>query len=128
MRKLLGIVLMMVAMAALARTQSITVANPNKPIVVRSDTPQVTITLPANRTTGYSWFIGSYDKNLVQPVSHQYKELQRNVPGAPGESVWTFHILKAAFTAPHAIRIKMVYRRPWESANARTKVITIITR
>ena len=128
MRRVLFILLMNVAIIAVARTQSALIANLSKPIAVKSDAPLVTIALPANRTTGYSWFIGYYDKTLIQPVSHHYEVLQRNIPGAPGESIWTFRVLKKAFVVPHVMKIKMFYRRPWESENARTKMITIITR
>ncbi|MCB1827127.1 MAG: protease inhibitor I42 family protein [Coxiellaceae bacterium] len=109
---------------ALASVQS---SDYNKPIMVKSSMPQVTVTLPGNKTTGYSWFLESYDATYIRPMKQQYKAPQQDIPGAPGESVWTFRILDTAFEVPRILRVKMVYGRPWDLADARTKIITIIT-
>jgi len=122
---LTGFIALNIVFVASATTQS---SDYNKPILVKSSKPTVTISLVGNKTTGYSWFLKSYDQDLVQPLKYKYVAPQNKMPGAPGESVWTFRIREFAFSVPQIIKIKMLYARPWDlTESPRTKVITIIT-
>ena len=90
----------------------------DKPFVmVSSQKNSFTIKLKSNATTGYTWFLSSYDKSLVQPVSHQYQHATSQLVGAPGYELWTFKLKPEAFHVPHVTMINFVYSRPWENGD-----------
>lgn len=95
-------------------------------ITVSSQT--FTLALPANPTTGYSWFIKSYDSNLLNVVGHRYINQNNKMIGAGGTEMWTFHLNEQAFSAPHLILISMRYARPFDVNDGTDKVITVMTR
>jgi inhibitor of cysteine peptidase len=70
-----------------------------------------TITLPANRTTGYSWQIGEFTPGIVKLIGEDYKlaENSRGLVGAGGEQIWTFEAVSAG-----KVTIHFEYARPWE--------------
>lgn len=112
---------------AFAKTVNLQASDHNKPILVKSSAPEVMISLPSNRTTGYSWFLLSYNSNHIEPVRKKFNAPTSTMLGAPGESVWTFRVLDPAFLVPQVTKITMIYARPWDLSDARKKVITIIT-
>lgn len=114
------------AIPAIAKTKFKS-SDEGKPILVKANKPEVTISLPANRTTGYAWFLSSYNKNLVQPLHYKYSAPKGNKPGAPGVSIWTFRVLNTAFVVPQILKIKFVYCRPWIAKKANKKTVTLIT-
>ena len=94
-------------------------------------TQNYTVKLPSNATTGYSWFIKSYDSNWLTLQSHQYVAPQTNRVGAGGYEIWVFAPTHA-FKAPHAIPVTFVYARSWEltsgtAKNLQTKTVNIVT-
>ncbi len=97
----------------------------NKPIQVTLNQHTVTFVLPSNRSTGYAWFLAAYDHKLIQPIRAHYKAPKNTIPGAPGRVVWTFRIKKIA-RVPQITEIKMVYARPWDISDARTKIIHLM--
>jgi len=70
----------------------------------------LTVTLGSNPTTGFMWseFAEISDGSVIKQVSHMFAGPGTNVPGAPGEEVWTFKALKKGTTT-----ISMEYSRPW---------------
>jgi inhibitor of cysteine peptidase len=70
-----------------------------------------TVTLPANRTTGYSWQIGEFTPGIVKMISEDYTlaENTRGLVGAGGEQIWTFEAVNAG-----EVTIHFEYARPWE--------------
>ena len=71
-----------------------------------------TITLPANRTTGYSWALE--DPLAASVLAHRtkrYVQSTTGLAGAPGIEIWTF----AAVGHGKAL-ISMKYARPWEKS------------
>src|SRR5688500_6563929 len=71
-------------------------------ILVTVKSPEFSIQLKSNPTTGYSWYLREYDSNLVAPVKHQFQaNNEKKLIGAPGFEVWTFKMKPAAFIVPH---------------------------
>lgn len=86
--------------------------DPNKAIQVAQKSPQFSLTLRSNPTTGYSWFLVGYDHNLITPISRRFKPDTSKV-GAPGKDIWTFKVKQQAFVVPQATQITLQYFRPW---------------
>jgi inhibitor of cysteine peptidase len=93
-------------------------------ITVIGTKPQFVIKLKSNPTTGYSWYLRSYDTNLITPVKHEYEPpADKNLVGAGGYEIWTFHVKSTAFIVPQQTMVRFVYDRPWESVDQATQVV-----
>lgn len=72
----------------------------------------LTVSLPANRTTGYSWHAAGHITGVLslegQPVYHANPEATGRM-GAGGKTTWTYRAI-----SPGEARIRMEYRRPFE--------------
>jgi len=69
-----------------------------------------TITLEANKTTGYEWqFAKPLDESMVHLVSSDYLVEKTELVGVGGKQVWVFKAQKAGETA-----ISFKYVRSWE--------------
>jgi len=91
--------------------------------VVQANQPEFSIKLKSNPTTGYSWYLRSYDANLVQPVKHVYEApANKKLIGASGYEIWTFRVKANGFLVPMQTAIRFVYTRPWE-ANGQAKQV-----
>jgi len=84
-------------------------------ILVKPESPEFTVQLKSNATTGYEWFLRSYDNHVITPVSHHYQRPTSQLVGAPGFEVWTFRVKAEGFTVPQVTYIRFVYARPWEA-------------
>lgn len=76
------------------------------------DTNQVLVlTLPANPSTGYGWYVASIDSNvLVQSGDRENaQETANRKVGQPGNQVFRFVGVSAGST-----KIKLEYKRQWE--------------
>lgn len=89
-------------------------SNPNKPILTSPSAPEVTLKLESNPTTGYSWFLVSYDHQLLSPVSHHYVPVHNGLVGVPGYELWRFKVNPQAFSVPQVTEITLHYARSWE--------------
>lgn len=88
----------------------------DKKIIQTKNQPEFMIQLQSNPTTGYSWFLKSYDKNYIRVIRHAFvSSYGRRLIGGGGVEQWTFQLTPEAFSAPHLLTIKLVYERPWES-------------
>ncbi|MEO8400272.1 MAG: protease inhibitor I42 family protein, partial [Gammaproteobacteria bacterium] len=84
--------------------------------------------LKSNPTTGYSWFLRSFDSNLIQPVRHNFEApTGKKLMGAPGYDIWTFHVKPAGFTVPQETVIRFIYARPWNSSDQTRQVVFTVT-
>lgn len=91
-----------------------------------TQTATVTITLKANATTGYQWYAGKYDHQVLKLVKYHYDTGNSKLMGAPGKAEFTFAIQPNFRTAPQVTQINFYYQRPWEhSGVAQHKVIMI---
>ena len=70
-----------------------------------------TIDLPANRTTGYDWSVGSTSGNIIKLLSSTYSQRphRHGLVGAPGLHMFAFKALRTGTEVVH-----FVYKRPWE--------------
>lgn len=84
--------------------------------------PTFIIKLNSNPTTGYSWALRSYDKNLLTPINHLYQAPQNTkLIGAPGYELWTFKLKPTA--SAQSTTVEFVYRRPWEKQPPVSKTV-----
>jgi len=82
-----------------------------KPIVAHAGST-FTITLPANRTTGYSWALEDpLNASILAARGKRYVAPSTTVMGAPGAEVWTFAAIAHGKTL-----ISLKYARPWEKS------------
>lgn len=100
----------------------------DKPIIVSAKSPTFTIKIPSNPSTGYSWFLKSYNHELLKPKNYHYNPANNNTAGAPGISEWIFEADNNAFNVPQVATIVLQYMRPWEAKAIKTKTITVVFR
>lgn len=99
----------------------------NKAITLEKNQTEFTIKLPSNPTTGYSWFLKSYDSSLVQPLEHEFIGPKESRIGAGGTEIWRFRPTQKAFQVPQFIQLTFVYAQPWNIKSAEEKVVTVVT-
>lgn len=93
----------------------------NKPFILTADNPTVTITLPSNPTTGFTWSIQKYDTNLLKLVSQKYTPPNTRLMGAPGIQQYTFQAIKTGFTVTQVGHVVLKYARQWTTVGATPK-------
>jgi predicted secreted protein len=72
---------------------------------------QFSITLTANRTTGYIWRLAApLDPAMLKKISEEYHAADSGAVGAPGEEVWTFEAVGKG-----AVQLNFEYVRPFEN-------------
>lgn len=96
--------------------------------VIKQSQPIYTLHLPANPTTGYSWFLVSYPEKDMQVLKHIYLAPNAKQVGAGGYDVWQFKAKASAFTVPRVFEIKMMYARSWMiSKDTPVKTFYVVT-
>lgn len=80
---------------------------------------RIIVALPGNPSTGYQWTISETDESLLKPGGSSFQP-DRDLPGSGGE-------YRFAFTAvgPGPVRLRLIYKRAWETAVADTFEVTI---
>jgi len=101
-------------------------SDPAKTIIVTPKTPQFTITLASNPTTGYSWLLYHYNPFLVQIVKHVYRPPTSTLVGAGGTDIWIFKLKPAAFAAPQITKISLIHARPWNVKDNPSKITFMV--
>ncbi len=102
--------------------EKIDFTDPNKAISVSSSSPEVTLKIKSNPTTGYSWFLMDYDHDVLKPISREYVAPEKNLVGASGYEVWHFKVNASAFVVPQMTHITLQYARPWVAPTADRKL------
>jgi predicted secreted protein len=126
MKKLLSLLLLAVAPVYAAAQQAYT--DLNKPILVKANKPYFSIRLKANPTTGFNWLYDADNSSwYVTAVSEKYYPPVTKLVGAPGYSIWTFHVMPSALRVPSKLTVTLLYARPWDISGASKQSITIIT-
>ena len=104
-------------------------AAPAAPQSIRLSNNQqsVDISLPANGTTGYQWFVTSYDHDLLSLNNYRYDpSTNSKLVGAPGKAVFTFTIDPRFYDAPQLTTIQLSYQQPWSpNQTASTATVTL---
>ena len=108
-------------------TKTVPSPNTKKTIILKNNQKTFSITMNANRKTGYQWYIKKYQKKLITPVSAEYRAPKNMRPGAGGHSVWTFNINPDAFVVPRIMKIGFMYARAWNLNKADKVHYYIIT-
>ncbi|PIZ03400.1 MAG: hypothetical protein COY58_09570 [Gammaproteobacteria bacterium CG_4_10_14_0_8_um_filter_38_16] len=128
LKKLSLLMMLILACNTFANDKLPTFNSPKNPIVVSQKNPQFIITLASNPSTGFSWKLLSYDKNLVQFVKHQYIAPHTKLLGAPGYEVWTFKAKKGQYRVNQVGHVVLEYQRPWTKEGATQKSFMIIVK
>ena len=85
----------------------------------------MSVTLEANPSTGYSWFVNISDqKVIIQMAETEYQEASPNttpILGAPVEKTFLFQAVEAGQAT-----ITLDYKRGWETDVAPEQMITIM--
>jgi len=93
-------------------------------VAVTSKEPEFIIKLKSNPTTGYSWFLRTYDTRFLTPIKHVYEgATNKKLMGAPGYEMWTFRVKPGAFAFPQQTLLRFVYSRPWEGNDQSKQVV-----
>lgn len=82
-------------------------------VVVKAGAPEFTISLPANPTTGYQWFLEFADPDLIEALGRDYEGPGNGLAGAGGTDHWHFRVRDQAFAVPRITEVEFVYLRPW---------------
>jgi len=109
---------------SIARADNFT--DPTKPIMVGKASSLFTIKLKANPTTGFNWFLVSYDRNLIKPISRNYYAPNTKLVGAPGYEKWIFRVKPVGFIVPQITNIKLVYTRSWNLENYKPTIFKVV--
>lgn len=85
---------------------------------------QFCVILESNPSTGYTWRINpSHDKEVLEFIGAGYDAPKEPMPGASGEEVFTFQVMK-----PGQTQISFSYIRPWEpESSGKTMTFTLIS-
>lgn len=79
------------------------------------------IRLPENPMAGYRWFLGEWDRTILELTHDQFHPPGAAGYGAGGEHQWVF-----AARAPGRTSVQLIYRRRWEADTpARTFTLRI---
>lgn len=106
-------------------TQNFT--DPLKSIFVTPSNPSFTIKLPANPSTGYSWFWVNVANSQLIPISHKYYPPAKKMPGAEGYDEWVFKINTTGLVVPQITFLALGYGRPWALNSLKTMNFRIVT-
>jgi len=89
---------------------------------------RVTLMLPSNASTGFSWrFDHAANQAGIKVVSHKYIAPTSELIGASGHEKWVFQLPKATINNEKHTKIKMVYGRPWNHNTDTTQIFTVHT-
>ena len=115
MRFIFGFALLIVSLMVSA-------AGENLNIETNSD--QFTVSLPANPTTGYRWYLNHFDNTIFKMIDSVYESPKTNRLGAGGTRVYTFQ-LKEGQCYPKTSKMIFQYARPWEKEKGSQKEINL---
>jgi len=115
---------------AMAATTSVpAVYTEDKPVAtILPDQPVFSIKLKSNPTTGFLWYLRSYDANVLEPVKHTFEPAaNKKLIGAPGYEIWTFRVKPNGFVVPMQTFIRFVYGRSWETNSQANQFVFQVT-
>ena len=80
----------------------------------------LTVSLPANPTTGYSWGVLMTPEGLLSEKESRYQSSDQmgNLMGSGGVTIWRFRAVKSGST-----QLSFSYVRPWEKGIAPARVL-----
>ncbi len=121
---------LMITYTQAAKSESVfaSMSDPAEVITVKADSPEFTINLQANPSTGYTWLLQPYDKKVITFKNYDYRSSNPAMVGASGVASWKFKLNLAAFMAPSTYTLTFEYKRPWEPQPGKKVTFTIITK
>lgn len=109
-----------------ASTMSFADNNINQNIRLNDQQQTVDITLPANATTGYQWFVQSYSHDLLSLQNYRYSAPTTKLVGSGGNAIFTFSVDPRFYDAPQITTVSFVYEQPWNPGqNTSSATVTI---
>ncbi len=81
---------------------------------------EFSIRLPGNPTTGYLWGVAANDSAVLKQKGEIVFVADNDLMGAGGQSIFRFVPSEVG-----SVRLKLVYRRPWEKGIPPTKVFEV---
>ena len=101
--------------------QPTTLTSPLKPLAVKPRQKTIAIYIQSNGSSGYSWYLESYDNQKLKPETYQYLPPPPKLVGASGTAKFTFAIQPSLINTPHQVtQITFRYLRPWEGLKGST--------
>ena len=98
-------------------------------IRLQANQQTINISLPANPSTGYQWFVQTYDHELLGLQNYRYASSsapKQGMVGTGGSGIFTFTVDPRFYDAPQTTQVTFIYEQPWNPGqNASTSVITI---
>jgi predicted secreted protein len=110
---------------AMAAKNEVNFSDPKQAIIATAESSTITLTLPANPSTGFCWFLVKYDQNFIEPISQKYYATKTDRVGAGGYERWKFKIKSKTFNVPIATEIQMLYARPWGRVDSKSETFNI---
>lgn len=107
---LFSILLLALGSASAAPPPSVTLGEEDsgKSVAVQKGA-QLTLVLPQNRTTGYSWQLLSSGEPGLRQVGEPKETTESDRPGSGGKISYRFEAVAEGTSA-----LELAYRRPWE--------------
>ena len=121
-------ILLSLMLPGLSFSEKLTISPADQPIIVSSSRPEFEIKLPSNTgSTGYIWFLKSYNQDIIEPVSMVYHSPESNLLGASGVSVWKFKVNSRAFTVPQVMNVSFIQQRSSQVELTRKANFSVMT-
>lgn len=103
-------------------------AGPSANIRLKPNQQMVDITLAANPTTGYQWFVKNYDHDLLSLQNYRYiaNNNKDGKVGKGGVAIFSFAVDPRFYDAPQVTSVSFVYQQPWNPGqNAAAAQVTV---
>lgn len=131
---LLGLLLMcqlpcgQAAEKALELQPSSLLSKVNKVVQVKPNQVTFSVTLSANPTTGYNWYLLHSPSQFLVPISAKFTSPKnKKMMGAPGSMTWTFRAEPTAFAVPRILTVELAYARSWDLSSASVYKVAVVT-
>ena len=100
----------------------------NKVVQVKPNQVTFSVTLSANPTTGYHWYLLQNPSKFLAPITAKFTPPKnKKMMGAPGTMTWTFRAEPAAFAVPRIFTITLAYARSWDLSTASLYKVAVVT-
>jgi len=95
-------------------------------LVELGTTEQKELEITSNPTTGYMWYMLPEDTNKirVEKITGEYEAPSGNLLGQPGKQVFKISCTEEC-TAGDKLKLKMLYKRPWEDQPGSVKTLEV---
>ncbi len=115
--------------AALLGACFMTYADDNAPKNIQLSNSQQTVevSLPANATTGYQWFVQSYNHDLLNLQNYRYSKSSSNAIGSGGTATFSFSVDPRFYDAPQTTSVTFLYQQPWNAGKNTTETTVTIS-